>query len=56
MGSTYSVTATAVSSMNKKQDSILWEVKNVKEAAKLSELKQKPMASFSFGVGEFVCN
>jgi len=47
-------TATAVSAMIKKQDSILWEIRNAREAAELASLTKKPVASISFDVGNTV--
>jgi len=40
--------------MNKKQDSILWEIQNAREAAELASLKKKPVASMSFDFGNIV--
>jgi len=52
--STSAVIVTAVSAMNKKQDSILWEIQNAREAAELASLKKKPVACISFDVGNVV--
>jgi len=49
-----SSTATAVSSISKKQDTVIWEIQNAREAAKLALLMEKPIASISFDVGEIV--
>jgi len=51
---TSAVTVTAVSAMNKKQDSILWEIQNAREAAELASLRKKPVACISFDVGYIV--
>jgi len=40
--------------MNKKQDSILWEIQNARDAVELASLTKKPVASISFDLGNFV--
>jgi len=52
--STSAETVTAVSAMKKKQDSILWEIQNAREAAELASLRKKPVASISFDIGNIV--
>jgi len=53
-GSTSAVRVTAVSAMNKKHDSIVWEIQHAQEAAELASLRIKPVATISFDVGNVV--
>jgi len=53
-GFTSAVRVTAVSAMNKKHNSILWEIQNAREAAELASLRKKPVATISFDVGNVV--
>jgi len=45
---------TAISSWSKKQDTILWKIENAQEATELARRTKKPVASFSFDIGEIV--
>jgi len=54
LASTSAGTVTAVSAINKKQDSVLWEIQNAREAAELASLRKKPVASISFDIGNII--